>query len=91
MTKIFKVGSLLSCLLCGFACHFGLTFRARLLPVRSYRISRESFFPCQNIALLPDLIYPAQRSVAQICPLGGSAQCRFSSPNLLSKIHVRTL
>ena len=43
-----------------------MTFRAplslSLSPrcVRSYRISRESFFPCQNIALLPDLIYPVQ-------------------------------
>ena len=64
MTKIFKVCSLLSLsspLWLRLPLRIDVS-RASLSPrcVRSYRISRESFFPCQNIALLPDLIYPVQ-------------------------------
>ena len=55
MTKIFKV--------CFTLLWLRLPLRIDVsrasFPRRPYRISRESFFPCQNIAWLPDLIYPA--------------------------------
>ena len=58
MTKIFKV--------CFTLLWLRLPLRIDVsrasFPRRPYRISRESFFPCQNIAWLPDLIYPAVRA-----------------------------
>ena len=70
MTKIFKVCFTLLWLRLPLRIDVS---RASLLQLRPYRISRESFFPCQNIAWLPDLIYPA-RTALQIYSLRGSAQ-----------------
>ena len=57
MTKIFKVCFTLPLLWLRLPLRIDVS-RAPF-PRRPYRISRESFFPCQNIAWLPDLIYPA--------------------------------
>ena len=62
MTKIFKVCFALLWLRLPLRIDVS---RASFLR-RPYRISRESFFPCQNIAWLPDLIYPARANVPDL-------------------------